>query len=194
MVIDDSGSPGFYATVAVQDETVTIHRGDDSELRAEREIDATGRVVSPGFIDLHSHAGLTILGEPHHDPKVRQGVTTELVGVDGISHAPFRDARRAAPLHLAPVGAERLPTGGGRLADRRRPALPVRRPCRHQHRLHPRQLARPHLERRLGEPAGEPGGTRGHAGRHPRGDAGGGVGALDRPRLPARGVRLDRGV
>ncbi len=96
MVIDGSGSPGFYATVAVQDETVTIHRGDDSELRAEREIDATGRVVSPGFIDLHSHAGLTILGEPHHDPKVRQGVTTELVGVDGISHAPFRthDERR----------------------------------------------------------------------------------------------------
>ena len=35
-------------------------------------------------------AGLTILGEPHHDPKVRQGVTTELVGIDGISHAPFK--------------------------------------------------------------------------------------------------------
>ena len=97
MVIDGSGSPGFHATVAVQDETVTIHRGDDSELRAEREIDATGRVVSPGFIDLHSHAGLTILGEPHHDPKVRQGVTTELVGVDGISHAPLtKDDLKAA--------------------------------------------------------------------------------------------------
>ena len=49
-----------------------------------------GHVVCPGFIDLHSHAGLTILGEPHHDPKVRQGVTTELVGIDGISHAPFK--------------------------------------------------------------------------------------------------------
>lgn len=90
LVIDGSGSAGFYATVAVEDERVTIHRGDDSALTAPREIDATGKVVCPGFIDLHSHAGLTILGEPHHDPKVRQGVTTELVGVDGISHAPFK--------------------------------------------------------------------------------------------------------
>ena len=47
-------------------------------------------VVCPGFIDLHSHAGLTILGEPNHEPKVRQGVTTELIGIDGISHAPFK--------------------------------------------------------------------------------------------------------
>lgn len=47
-------------------------------------------MVCPGFVDVHSHAGLTILGEPHHDPKVRQGVTTELVGIDGISHAPFK--------------------------------------------------------------------------------------------------------
>ena len=96
LVIDGSGSPGFYATVAVENEKVVIQRGDDSALTAPHEIDATGKVVCPGFIDLHSHAGLTILGEPHHDPKVRQGVTTELVGVDGISHAPFKthDERR----------------------------------------------------------------------------------------------------
>ena len=59
-------------------------------MEAERVIDATGYVVCPGFVDVHSHAGLTILGAPHHDPKVRQGVTTELVGIDGISHAPFK--------------------------------------------------------------------------------------------------------
>ena len=91
-VIDGSGSPGFRAAVAVSGDTVTIHRGDDADLRenAARVIDAAGHVVCPGFVDLHSHAGLTILGEPHHDPKVRQGVTTELVGIDGISHAPFK--------------------------------------------------------------------------------------------------------
>src|SRR5688572_25946369 len=54
-----------------------------------RRIDATGRVVAPGFIDLHSHGGLVILAEPRHEPKVRQGVTTEIVGVDGNSFAPF---------------------------------------------------------------------------------------------------------
>jgi N-acyl-D-amino-acid deacylase len=41
---------------------------------------------------MHSHAGLTILGEPRHEPKVRQGVTTELIGIDGNSHAPFKTA------------------------------------------------------------------------------------------------------
>ena len=90
LVIDGSGSPGFHAAVLVNGNAVTVHRGDVSHLEADRTIDATGYVVCPGFVDLHSHAGLTILGEPHHDPKVRQGVTTELVGIDGISHAPFK--------------------------------------------------------------------------------------------------------
>ena len=90
LIIDGTASPGFHAAVGVQGDTVSLHRGDVSGLEAARTIDAAGRVVCPGFIDLHSHAGLTMLGEPHHDPKVRQGVTTELVGIDGISHAPFK--------------------------------------------------------------------------------------------------------
>ena len=90
LVVDGSGSPGFHAAVLVDGDTVTIHRGDASDLQAARTIDATGHVVCPGFVDLHSHAGLTIMGAPHHDPKVRQGVTTELIGIDGISHAPFK--------------------------------------------------------------------------------------------------------
>jgi N-acyl-D-amino-acid deacylase len=52
-------------------------------------IDATGKVVAPGFIDLHSHSALMILADPQHGPKVRQGVTTEVVGVDGLSYVPF---------------------------------------------------------------------------------------------------------
>ncbi|MDA0771233.1 MAG: D-aminoacylase [Chloroflexi bacterium] len=90
LIIDGTGSPGFHGAVLVTGDTIAIHRGDTSGLQAARTIDATGHVVCPGFIDLHSHAGLTMLGEPHHDPKVRQGVTTELVGIDGISHAPFK--------------------------------------------------------------------------------------------------------
>ena len=90
LIIDGSGSPGFYGAVIVEGDSIAIHRGEQSGLEGDRVIDAAGMAVCPGFIDLHSHAGLTILGEPHHDPKVRQGVTTELVGIDGISHAPFK--------------------------------------------------------------------------------------------------------
>jgi len=61
----------------------------DATVYAARRIDATDHVVAPGFIDLHSHAGLTMLAEPRHEPKVRQGVTTEVIGVDGNSYAPF---------------------------------------------------------------------------------------------------------
>jgi N-acyl-D-amino-acid deacylase len=59
-------------------------------LRVGRRIDARDHVVAPGFIDLHSHGGLMILAEPRHEPKVRQGVTTEVIGVDGNAYAPFR--------------------------------------------------------------------------------------------------------
>ena len=90
MVLDGSGNPGFKAAIGITGDTISIHRGDTSAIDARRKIDASSYVISPGFIDLHSHAGLTILGEPNHNPKIRQGVTTELVGVDGISHAPFK--------------------------------------------------------------------------------------------------------
>ena len=66
--------------------------GEEPPPNVGTTIDATDRIVAPGFIDLHSHGGLMILAEPRHEPKVRQGVTTEIVGVDGNGFAPF--ARR----------------------------------------------------------------------------------------------------
>jgi N-acyl-D-amino-acid deacylase len=90
LIVDGTGSPGFYAGVGVQGETVFIIRGDLSSTEAARVIDARDHVVSPGFIDVHAHSGLVILSEPLHEPKVRQGVTTELIGIDGNSYAPFK--------------------------------------------------------------------------------------------------------
>ena len=60
-------------------------------------------VVAPGFIDLHSHGGLVILADPRHEPKVRQGVTTEIIGVDGNGYAPF--AHRADLLDFVGLNA-----------------------------------------------------------------------------------------
>src|SRR5687768_13884941 len=89
-VVDGSGEPGFVGTVGVRGGRLEIVRetGDSS---VERRIDATGQVVAPGFIDLHSHSGLMIFADPLHEPKVRQGVTTEVIGVDGLSYAPIPD-------------------------------------------------------------------------------------------------------
>lgn len=89
LIIDGTGNPGFYGAVGVEEERVHILRGDLSGVDAVRVIDATGRVVCPGFIDIHAHSGLVILAHPRHEPKVFQGVTTELIGVDGNSYAPF---------------------------------------------------------------------------------------------------------
>ncbi|MBI3330384.1 MAG: D-aminoacylase [Nitrospinae bacterium] len=89
LIIDGTGNPGFYGAVGVEGERVHILRGDLAGVEAARVIDAQGRVICPGFIDMHAHSGLVMLAEPRHEPKVRQGVTTELIGVDGNSYAPF---------------------------------------------------------------------------------------------------------
>ena len=92
VVIDGTGNPGFRAAVGVKDGRIVLFGEASEEIEARQRIDARERVLTPGFIDLHSHAGLSILADPTHKPKVTQGVTTELVGVDGISHAPFKTA------------------------------------------------------------------------------------------------------
>src|SRR5437762_3248375 len=90
-VVDGTGTKGFAADVAVVDGRLRVISDETARpSQVGTRIDATGNVVSPGFIDLHSHSGLWILAEPRHEPKVRQGVTTELVGVDGNAYAPFR--------------------------------------------------------------------------------------------------------
>lgn len=88
-IIDGTGNPGYYGAVGIEGDRLRIWRGDVSSVRAAKIIEASGRVICPGFIDIHAHSGLMILANPRHEPKVFQGVTTELIGVDGCSYAPF---------------------------------------------------------------------------------------------------------
>ena len=90
-LVDGSGSPARPGTVGVHEGRLRIGPVDWRP-QAGRMIDASDMVVTPGFIDLHSHGGLVVLADPLHEPKVRQGVTTEVIGVDGNGYAPF--ARR----------------------------------------------------------------------------------------------------
>ena len=87
-VIDGTGAPAFRAGIAITGDTIDIVAGDTSAIAASRTIDATGYTICPGFIDMHSHSDLKLLTEPAHEAKIRQGITTEALGMDGLSYAP----------------------------------------------------------------------------------------------------------
>ena len=87
-VIDGTRAPRFAADVAVQGDRI-VRVGALDGARAAVEIDATGKVVAPGFIDAHTHDDRLMLSAPDMAPKVSQGVTTVVAGNCGISLAPM---------------------------------------------------------------------------------------------------------
>ena len=89
-VIDGTGSPAVSADVGVRGGKI-CHVGPPGSLSAGRTIDAAGHVVAPGFIDMHGHSDLVLLSDPRHDAKIMQGVTTEVIGQDGLSYAPLSE-------------------------------------------------------------------------------------------------------
>jgi N-acyl-D-amino-acid deacylase len=92
-VIDGSGKPRFFADVAISRNRVAAIDAPGS-LAAPNEIDCSGLVIAPGFIDTHSHSDLRVLTEPELPMKIRQGITLEVFGQDGISVAPIRAVDR----------------------------------------------------------------------------------------------------
>jgi N-acyl-D-amino-acid deacylase len=126
-VIDGSGAPRFRADVAVSDGRVA-QLGALDGARAQREIDATGKVVAPGFIDAHTHDDRLLLSTPDMAPKVSQGVTTVVAGNCGISLAPAPGGMSkpiTPPLDLLDEGGGwfRFPTFAGYVEElRARPA------------------------------------------------------------------------
>ena len=88
-VIDGAGNPWFRGDVAV--EGGVIAAVGKVEKRGRETIDASGLVVSPGFVDAHSHSDLILISEPEAKIKIMQGVTTEIVGQDGLGEAPLTD-------------------------------------------------------------------------------------------------------
>ncbi|MBI3983337.1 MAG: D-aminoacylase [Gemmatimonadetes bacterium] len=85
-VIDGTGGTWFYADVGVRDGRIAAV-GDLNQASAAEVIDATGRVVTPGFIDMHTHSDFSLLRDGRGLSKIRQGVTTEILG-EGSSVAP----------------------------------------------------------------------------------------------------------
>jgi N-acyl-D-amino-acid deacylase len=84
-VVDGTGAPGYRADVAIEgDRVVEIGQG----LTGDRELDATGLVVAPGFIDIHTHYDAQVFWDPALTPSCFHGVTTVVAGNCGFSVAP----------------------------------------------------------------------------------------------------------
>ncbi len=86
-IVDGSGAPAFFGDIGIQDGCF-VHVGEACPGRGVREIDGSGLIASPGFVDIHSHSDYYLLVNPGAESKVRQGVTTEIGGNCGYSAAP----------------------------------------------------------------------------------------------------------
>src|SRR3954470_23047853 len=108
-IVDGTGSPRYLADVAVRNDTI-VRIAPRIDAPAGRVIDAAGKIVAPGFIDIHTHARRGILEVPTAANYVRQGVTTLMEGPDGSSPLPIKPfleevaAKRVSPNFATFVG------------------------------------------------------------------------------------------
>src|SRR5437763_8168897 len=90
-IIDGTGAPWYRGDVGVRGDTI-VSIGDLSSVTASTTIDAHDHVISPGFIDLLGQDQNAVFVDAHLEPKVRQGITSELTG-EGTSPAPSNTGR-----------------------------------------------------------------------------------------------------
>lgn len=92
-IIDGSGAPGYRADIAIDAGRIS-RIGDLSGAQADRTIDATGKIVTPGFVDLHTHLDAQLGWDPQVRSSCYHGVTTALIGNCGVTFAPVAVAHR----------------------------------------------------------------------------------------------------
>ncbi|MEC3919816.1 N-acyl-D-amino-acid deacylase family protein [Nocardia sp. CDC160] len=95
-VIDGTGGERFRADVVVEGGRIAEIAAPGTVAGADRILDeGENLVLAPGFIDMHAHSDLHLLTDPGHFPKLSQGITTEVIGQDGLSYAPIDEAALA---------------------------------------------------------------------------------------------------
>lgn len=86
-IIDGTGGPWFHGDIGLHGDRITAI-GRLAHKDARLRLDAAGKVVAPGLIDAHVHGDLALFTDPLHEPAIRQGVTTYVIGQDGVAMAP----------------------------------------------------------------------------------------------------------
>lgn len=87
-IVDGTGNKGYVGSILTEGGKIA-KISCNMDCSADKILDAAGHVVCPGFIDTHSHSDVQLLVNPFIEAKVRQGITTEILGQDGISAAPL---------------------------------------------------------------------------------------------------------
>ena len=102
-VIDGTGRPRYPADVAVTGDRIAAIGPKLTKSAGAREIDVSGKVVAPGFVDVHTHDDRALLASPDMTAKASQGVSTVITGNCGVSLAPLA-LDRAPPPPLDLIG------------------------------------------------------------------------------------------
>lgn len=92
-IVDGSGEARYQADVGIVGDRIT-EIGDLSEAPAKRTIDAAGKIVAPGFIDVHTHSDFSIIFDSYASSRLYDGVTADVIGNCGIGGAPVNDETR----------------------------------------------------------------------------------------------------
>ncbi len=89
-IIDGTGAPVFSADIGIKDDRI-VEIGDLSNMEAESTVDAAGRFVCPGFIDIHTHSDMTVLYDGSSPNRVYDGVSSDVFGNCGVGVAPVSE-------------------------------------------------------------------------------------------------------
>ncbi len=92
-VVDGTGNPWFFSDVAVKD-GIIVKVGALRDFESKEVFDANGLILTPGFIDVHTHSDFTLFENPLAESRVLQGVTTDISGHCGISAAPLVNEKK----------------------------------------------------------------------------------------------------
>jgi N-acyl-D-aspartate/D-glutamate deacylase len=105
-IIDGSGGAPYVADIGVKGGLIA--RIGSNLAKGEREIDAAGRIVTPGFVDIHTHYDGQVTWSSHLDPSSENGVTTIVMGNCGVGFAPCKPEQRDMLIALM-EGVEDIP-------------------------------------------------------------------------------------